>query len=457
MGIIKKILLVILLFSVCFTSAQTTSDTLIVKGKMYVRHIVKPNETYASISKKYIVSIKDILMSNKNVSKSKPYYNQALLIPIKSTLAERLLLKNKKINNPLYSNSKKGKYQKKFSKKDTINIALLLPFYTTKNDFLLSFLSESQQSKEDIYKGSYMALNYLEGVIIATDSLNKTGININLFVYDTKNDSNKVQDIINAGELKNIDLIIGPVYTKNLTKVTKFYGKHQEKTIVSPLSRNSNILKHGANIYQIIPPFKLQIDKISDFVLKKYKKEKILILARQEEEKYAKQYKSIFRKEKRKVKLCLFDGLNTITRDTICKFLSNNKYIVLIPSADRSFVTKTLTTMGTIDTNMTVFGLHNWKSFENLDIETLMRLNVHFPDPYYFDYELLTNKRFITLFKDKFYALPDKYAQIAFAETMYFCTNKGDFKFKRNYSKGGFVNYHFPIVKYQDYSIIKVK
>ena len=171
-----------------------------------------------------------------------------------------------------------------------------------------------------------MALNYLEGLIIATDSLSKTGMKINLFVYDTENDSSKVQDIIDAGELKNIDLIIGPVYTKNLTKVTKLYGKNQEKIIVSPLSRNSNVLKHGANIYQIVPPFNLQIDKISDYISKKYKKEKILILARPEEEKYAKQYKSIFRKVKRKTKLCLFDSLNTITRDTICKFLTNHKY-----------------------------------------------------------------------------------------------------------------------------------
>ena len=60
-------------------------------------------------------------------------------------------------------------------------------------------------------------------------------------------------------------------------------------------------------------------------------------------------------------------------------------------------------------------------------------------------------------FKEKFHALPDKHAQIAFKQSMYFCTNKGDYKFKRFYSKGGYANYQFPIVKYQDYSIIKVK
>ena len=182
MGIIKKILIVILLFSVCFISAQTTGDTLIVKGTMYIRHIVNPNESYNTISRKYNVSIQELKLHNKN---SKIFYKQSLLIPIKSTLAERLLFKNKRTNSSVFFNPKKGKGYKNFGKNDTLNIAVLLPFYTTKNYSLLSFLSKSQQAKEDIYKNSYMALNYLEGLIIATDSLSKTGMKINLFVYDT--------------------------------------------------------------------------------------------------------------------------------------------------------------------------------------------------------------------------------------------------------------------------------
>jgi hypothetical protein len=106
---------------------------------------------------------------------------------------------------------------------------------------------------------------------------------------------------------------------------------------------------------------------------------------------------------------------------------------------------------------MIVFGLHNWKSFENLDIETLMRLNVHFPDPFYFDYQEVVNQRFLLLYKQKFNAIADKYAQVAFNQTMYFCTNKGAYDFKKYYSKGGQVNHKFPIVKYQDYSITKLK
>jgi LysM repeat protein len=360
MGITKKILFIILLFCVCQTLAQTTRDTLIVKGNMYIQHIVKPTETYNTISKKYKVSVEELKLHNRN---SRLYYKQSLFIPIKSTLAERLLFKDKEFNQSFPKNAIKEKGLNNFSKRDSLNIAVLLPFYSSKNDSLLSFLSESQQAREDIYKDSYMALQYLEGLIIATDSLSKIGVNINLFIYDTENDSAKVQQIIKDRRLKDVDLIIGPIFTRNLRNVTRIYGKDKEKKIVSPLSRNSSILKDGENIFQIIPPFSIQIDKISNYISKRYKKEKILILAQKKEEVHAKDYKNYFRTKKRKSKVCLFDGLNTITRDTICKFLSNHKYVVLIPSADRSFVSKVIPVLGTIDTNMTIFGLHNWQSY----------------------------------------------------------------------------------------------
>ena len=118
---------------VCETFAQTTGDTLIVKGNMYIRHIVKPTETYDTISKKYKVSVEELILHNKN---SRLYYRQSLLIPIKSTLAERLLFKDKKSNQSFFSNAKKGRGLKNFSKRDSLNIAVLLPFYSSKNDSL---------------------------------------------------------------------------------------------------------------------------------------------------------------------------------------------------------------------------------------------------------------------------------------------------------------------------------
>ena len=451
MGIIKQIILVFFIFFFGKVSAQKSGDSLIVKGNMYITHIVQPNETYISISNKYNVSIDELKLHNKN---SRLYFKQKFLIPIKSTLADRLIFKDKAINKRGLVNYNSIQSKNNFDSKDTLDIAVLLPFYIAENDSLLSYLSKSNQFKEDIYKKSYMALQFLEGLIVASDSISKSGKQINLYIFDTKNDTNTIKEIIATGILESVNLIIGPVFTRNLSIVTKMYGRDKNIKIISPLSRNSNVLKHGNNIFQIIPPIKNQIDKIYQYISKQYKKEKVLILAKKEELKYANNYKSLFKKEKRKSKICIFDGLNTITKDTICQFLSNHDYLVLIPSNDRSFVSKIISSLGTIDTNMIVFGLDKWHSFENMDIETLMKLNVHFPDPYFFNYD--DNMRFISLFQQNFYALPDKYAQIAFKQAMYFFGGKGDYRFKKYYTKGGFANYKFPIVMYKDYSIKKV-
>ena len=209
MGIVRQIIVLSFFLCVYTVNAQKKSDTLVVDGKMYIYHIVQANETYFSISKKYGVSLEKILLENKNTKQTSAYYKQSLYIPIESTLSERLLYTNRKTKNRI------NQFNKRVHD-DTINIALLLPFYTTKNDSLLSFLSKYQQPRETIYKDSYLALSFFEGVIVAIDSLSRKGIIINLFIFDTENDTNKVKKIIEEGKLKNIDLIFGPVSTKNI-------------------------------------------------------------------------------------------------------------------------------------------------------------------------------------------------------------------------------------------------
>ena len=257
MGVVKRIGFFIFCF--CAFSAQTATDTLVVKGQMYIQYVVKATDTYKSIAAQDKVNIENLKLHNKN---SRLYYKQSLLIPINSTMAERLLFKDKRSSKY----ARKVKSSGQFKKKDSLNIAVLLPFYSAKNDSLLSFLSESQQSKEEIHKDSYMALDYLAGLITATDSLIKKGIHVNLFVYDTNNDTAKVEKIVRSGRLKDVDLIFGPIFTKNLRIVTRVYGKDKDKTIISPLSRNSSALKDASNIFQIIPPFSVQMNKISDYI-----------------------------------------------------------------------------------------------------------------------------------------------------------------------------------------------
>ncbi len=54
-------------------------------------------------------------------------------------------------------------------------------------------------------------LEFYEGAQMAIDSLNKEGIPLDVFVYDTKSDSSSIQAVITKAEFDNIDLMIGQV------------------------------------------------------------------------------------------------------------------------------------------------------------------------------------------------------------------------------------------------------
>jgi len=41
-----------------------------------------------------------------------------------------------------------------------------------------------------------MALQFMQGVLLSLDSLNKLGVKINLIVHDTRNDSLQIEEIV---------------------------------------------------------------------------------------------------------------------------------------------------------------------------------------------------------------------------------------------------------------------
>ena len=112
--------------------------------------------------------------------------------------------------------------------------------------------------------------------------------------------------------------------------------------------------------------------------------------------------------------------------------------------------------MGSIDSSFTIYGLSNWKDFDNLDINNLMKLNVHFFDPFYFN----NNSGFFLDFQKKYekeYNITvDKYSALSYQIIFHFLTDLSQFNFERYRFNHGFVNTNCQLVKYQDYELAPV-
>ena len=105
--------------------------------------------------------------------------------------------------------------------------------------------------------------------------------------------------------------------------------------------------------------------------------------------------------------------------DSIRKIFTE-KQVVIIPSENKAFVSKMLGAIGGMDSTSFVFGLYDWKKYDNLDIHNLMFLDVKFPDPNYYSNTNNHDISFVNLFEKKYNTNQAKYTHIAYNIIMHF-------------------------------------
>lgn len=131
-----------------------------------------------------------------------------------------------------------------FNKK---RLAIMLPFQLSKAD------GDSIQNNIELIKVNgalRVALDFYSGVLMAAEFAKERGISVELDIYDTEGNENKVSSIIDKNDFENIDAVIGPLLQKNVERAATELKK-TDTPIFSPLS-NRNI-KISANLFQTLP------------------------------------------------------------------------------------------------------------------------------------------------------------------------------------------------------------
>ena len=441
MGIIKKIFVVFLLLSVFVLSGQTATDTVFFDGDIYVKHIVKAGESLRSIAKLHKVKTADIIDNNE--IQKRLYYNQLLYIPI-------FYNKQENKSNPLDVSIQK-QIENSSELKDTsvLNIALLMPYFLVKNDTMFNDFEDVTDISDIYYRGSEAALSFHIGVELALDSLRKQGKNICLHTFDTNKDTLKVNQIIYSKALENMDIIIGPLYSNNFRVLCEKYGDDTTKILISPLSKNTENVKKYKAVYQLSPSFQVQTNIIKEYILVHHKDDRVIVLNEKGYEGKSAYIKHLFMQHEKVVETFT---LKYTKVDSIRKMFSDNQ-VVIIPSENKGFVSKILGSIGGLDSTSFVFGLHDWKKYDNLDIHNLMFLDVKFPSTYSFSKYSNHDNGFLKLFEKKYNTNQARYTHIAYNILMHFCSDFSLFKF-RPLKDGGKINTYSPLHHYVDYVLI---
>ena len=243
MGIMKKIFFIILLFSLSINSQDKTYDFLSNYDSI-VNHTVQKKETLFSLSKKYGLSMDEIIKANPGIQIDKLKRRSILVIPLKKKNVAKdeinILDESLKKDSVILSDFKLNDLKKEKFKKIDFELAFLAPFKL--NTVVLDSVEDTEKTLGEVNLTT-ISINFYNGLSYAVQELNDLGINVNLSVYDTENDLNKI-DELKSLDLKKFDLIIGPFITRNFNK----FNSDNTSLIVSPLIENGISIKENVLI-----------------------------------------------------------------------------------------------------------------------------------------------------------------------------------------------------------------
>jgi len=355
------------------------------------------------------------------------------------------------------------------------NIAIILPFQ--------SFDYHNMSQKDTLLQKSKDALEIYEGMVMALEQLRGIGMNINVYVFDTENSESKTQSIVSQLYSYPLDLIIGPVYNKNLKIIAEF-AKNTSTYMISPLSPSTTNTE--GNPYYILanPSIETHCRRIFDFILLNYSAQNIISISRSTPrekgladliENYA-----LSSGGTANVNKVLVTG--EIELETYLSPFGNN--VIIVPSFNEIFVSETIRRLNILSQKfqITLFGMPNWLDMESVDIDALQNLNFHITNEFWEVDEHEDNQGFSEIYKERFSGKPTEMAKKGFDLLVYFGRLLGTngrmvssgfgfaphdgiynkFSFEQSYKRGSYTGFDFyenkyvHILRLDEYNLFKV-
>lgn len=473
----------------------------------YIYHKVVEGESLSSIARQYGISIRMLKRENRDIRF--PKIGDFVKVPGVSVVkAQEPELPDVdsvdiKADEPVINIARLGGFIPVKDLSGSIDVAVLLPFYLEENDKRIEidsskFLNgkrvykELKKSEDWIYPPSLDFVEMYEGILLAADTLRSLGLNINIHTYDIKSDTVGVTNLIKSGKLAVMDLIIGPVYSYNLSAVAA-YARDFDIPVVSPVPLiNNSALTNNPTLFMANSSLEVAQKIISKKISEYYDYNFVFIHTDSSgvDEDVNRFKNLIFNELTQKIpydeirfKEFLFYSRSTFDNDSINRLShalsENSKNIIIIASEEAPIISEVVMDAHGLSKkfDIKVFGYPVMRDLENLDATYFFDLGIMIYSPYWIDYSKKDVMKFNSHFRQIFLTEPAEtsYAWQGYDIAYYFISglamygkefiyNPGihypdllqtDFDFRRKVSGSGFENQKlFPIRYTKEYDVI---
>lgn len=309
--------------------------------------------------------------------------------------------------------------------KDRYAVSVLLPF-------MLETLDGSPGKKRN-----QIVLDFYEGIKLALDTLNRKGPHISLRAYDTDKGIDNLKRILETDELKNSDLVIGPLFPNENTIVQEFSLKNQVN-VVNPFSNNTDLIGTNPYAYLFQPSSETLGRKSAEFIAAHAGKnvcmifygasKKDSVLAATFAEKAAELGQQIVAKQMiakedaARIMTILatateFDEFKFPTEFTLKKDSIGS---IFVATDDPLIYTKVISSMETRGDSILVLGSENWIDDTAVPFEKYQTLGVTFAAPNFVSPDNGKRKAFISKYLQAYGKVPSNLSQLGYEMMLFF-------------------------------------
>jgi len=147
-----------------------------------------------------------------------------------------------------------------------LNVLLMLPYK-------LGSIDVYHETFTWDHKLLNIVTDFHEGALIAIDSLRNQGMQVNIDVVDTENSLSKIETILRGRNMRDYDVVVGPLFMKNAKQV----AKNVSIPVIAPIFSKTQTSISDTNLIKVAPNKELLEAKVIGYMLENYSGEKIII------------------------------------------------------------------------------------------------------------------------------------------------------------------------------------
>ncbi len=385
--------------------------------KSSTKHTVAKGETLYGISRKYNITVDELVKANPEVDNGLKV-GAVLTIPLISSV----------VNEDENNSSQEPEMREdvvitrpatyKTPTQDALpDLNTCLDNKHTKLEYNIAVLVPLNSALLSVPRSARIAYQYYTGLKLAMAKYEpiKAKINWNFFSTGSKSNDEESKKIVQNSTFQKSDLIIGPLYTSEMTPILE-YAKEKQVPMISPFSRGEDILLDNPYVFKASPSEVTYASSVASMLNQKYKNGKVILINT------GLKKDSIFYKSLR----------DTLVLKYKFDSVSANRNLVYLPKGGNAaaFIKKDVPNICVYPTNkeismntflsgmnkfgkdndLSILGDESWFNFRNFDVEHLSNCKVTIPVVYKtFSWDS-TYTSFINSYKSEFGTEPEFYA-----------------------------------------------